>query len=77
MPEIFTSLVTRRSTLCIGRPSSASRGMTMPDVIVVGPSKRSATAAGMTIAGAAAPDVSRFRRLLPGLPYGVAEIVAL
>jgi hypothetical protein len=61
-------LVTRRSTLCSDSPSSAFRGMTMPDVIVVGPSHRSATAAGMVIVGAAAPDESRFSRLLPGLP---------
>ena len=50
--------------------------MTAPEAITEGPSNRSAIAAGITIAGAAAPDVSRFNRLLPGLPYGVAAMLA-
>jgi len=51
--------------------------MTVPDAIVAGPSKRSATPAGMTIGFAMPPAFVRFRRFVPTLPNGVPEILAL
>ena len=76
-PPSFRSFVTRRSTLCSGRPRSAFRGITIPDVIAVGPSKRSAIAEGITIVAAAPPVLVRFSRFEPVFPKGVPEIVAL
>ena len=80
------SLVSRRSTLCSGNPTSALRGMVSPEAIVALPSNRLATSmtspfasvavAGMTIALVAPPAAVRFRRLVPGFPYGAPAIAA-
>src|SRR5262245_18423790 len=73
---IRISLVTRRSTLCSGRPSSALRGMTVPEVILDGPSKASATAAGIVIVGDGPPVPEAFRRCVPVLLYVVVAMLA-
>src|SRR5256885_17267760 len=76
-PPNVRSFVIRRSTLCSGSPSSALRGITVPDAIVAGPSKRSATPAGMTIGFAVPPAFVRLRRFVAPLPDGVAEMLAV
>src|SRR2546430_9153538 len=76
-PPNVRSFVIRRSTLCSGSPSSALRGITVPDAIVAGPSKRSATPAGMTIGFAVPPAFVRLRRFVATLPYGAPETPAM
>ena len=51
-------------------PRRVSRGIT------AGPSQRSSTDAGIVIAGDAAPVAVRFRRLVPGLPYGAVAMLS-
>jgi putative ABC transport system permease protein len=47
-----------------------------PELITAGPSHRSRTAAGMVIAGDAAPVAARFRRFVPGLPNGAVAMLS-
>src|SRR5919197_91754 len=52
------SLVRRRSTLCSGSPSSASRGMVSPEAMVDGPWKRDAMAMTSPFASVAVTGIA-------------------
>src|SRR2546427_9118752 len=86
LPTILKSFVSRRSTLGSGSPSSALRGITVPDAIVAGPLKRDAMSmtsplasvavAAMVIVLVADPFAARFRQFVPGFPYTAAAMLA-
>src|SRR2546430_6002145 len=86
LPTILKSFVSRRSTLCSGSPSSALRGIAVPDAIVAGPLKRDAMSmtsplasvavAGVVVVLVADPFAARVRRVGPGFSVTAAAVLA-